>query len=47
MTRDPGIGKVGPMRIAFVITGLEFGGAEKCLVSLACGLDRRRFQPTV
>lgn len=35
------------MRIAFVITGLEHGGAEKCLTSLACQLDRSRFQPTV
>lgn len=34
-------------RIAFVITELEVGGAEKCLANLAVGLDRKHFEPTV
>jgi glycosyltransferase involved in cell wall biosynthesis len=34
-------------RIAFVITELEVGGAEKCLANLAVSLDPTRFQPTV
>jgi glycosyltransferase involved in cell wall biosynthesis len=33
--------------VALVITGLEVGGAEKCLTQLALGLDRRRFRPHV
>lgn len=37
----------GPIRIAFVITELEVGGAERCLVNLATGLDRGRFDPVV
>jgi len=36
-----------PIRIAFVITELEVGGAERCLVNLATGLDRERFDPIV
>ncbi|MBC8350754.1 MAG: glycosyltransferase [Planctomycetes bacterium] len=36
-----------PVRIAFVITELEVGGAERCLVNLASGIDRTRFAPTV
>lgn len=36
-----------PRRIALVITELEVGGAERCLVELACGLPRERFDPTV
>lgn len=36
-----------PWRIALVITELEVGGAERCLVELACGLPRERFDPTV
>jgi glycosyltransferase involved in cell wall biosynthesis len=35
------------MRIALCITDLDLGGAERCLVELARGLDRRRFVPTV
>jgi starch synthase (maltosyl-transferring) len=35
------------IRVAFVITELEVGGAEQALVRLACGLDRNRFQPVV
>ena len=37
----------GPIRIAFVITELEVGGAERCLVNVATGLDRERFEPIV
>ncbi|MDA1052819.1 MAG: glycosyltransferase [Planctomycetota bacterium] len=36
-----------PVRIAFVITELEFGGAERCLTNLAIGIDRTRFAPMV
>jgi glycosyltransferase involved in cell wall biosynthesis len=36
-----------PLRVAFVITELEVGGAERCLTEVACGLDRGRFEPTV
>lgn len=36
-----------PVRIAFVITELNVGGAERCLVNLATGLDRKRFAPVV
>jgi glycosyltransferase involved in cell wall biosynthesis len=34
-------------RVAFVITGLDVGGAEKCLTQLALHLDRRQFAPEV
>lgn len=36
-----------PIRIAFVITELNVGGAERCLVNLATRLDRKRFEPIV
>jgi glycosyltransferase involved in cell wall biosynthesis len=36
-----------PHRVAFVITELEVGGAERCLTNLVLGLDRRRFDPIV
>ena len=36
-----------PVRIAFVITELNVGGAERCLANLATGLDRERFEPVV
>src|SRR5437868_362049 len=36
-----------PKRLAFVITELEPGGAERCLVELATRLDRSRFSPIV
>jgi glycosyltransferase involved in cell wall biosynthesis len=36
-----------PLRIAFCITELNVGGAERCLVDLAIGLDRARFAPTL
>jgi len=35
------------IRIGYVITELEVGGAEKCLFELARRLDRRRFVPVV
>ncbi|MBL9124001.1 MAG: glycosyltransferase [Planctomycetaceae bacterium] len=35
------------LKIAFCITELDIGGAERCLVELACGLDRARFVPAV
>src|SRR5262245_14427627 len=31
------------IRVGLVITELEVGGAERCLVRLACGLDRNRY----
>jgi glycosyltransferase involved in cell wall biosynthesis len=46
MTPDP-IRMRDRMRIAFVITELEPGGAEKCLVELATRLDRARYAPVV
>ena len=36
-----------PIRLALVITELEPGGAERCLVNLATRLDRGRFKPAV
>ena len=36
-----------PLRIAFCITDLQYGGAEKILCQLAKGLDRRRWKPAV
>ncbi|MFN0020811.1 MAG: glycosyltransferase [Pirellulaceae bacterium] len=36
-----------PIRLALVITELEFGGAEQALVNLATGLPRERFSPVV
>lgn len=36
-----------PVRIAFVITELDIGGAERCLTNIALGLDRARFTPVV
>lgn len=36
-----------PVRIAFCITDLDPGGAERALVRLATGLDRGRWEPTV
>src|SRR5262245_55645995 len=37
----------GPKRLAFVITELNPGGAERCLVELATRIDRQRFSPVV
>ena len=36
-----------PLRIAFCITELDPGGAERCLVELVTRLDRRQFEPVV
>jgi glycosyltransferase involved in cell wall biosynthesis len=36
-----------PIRLALVITELEPGGAERCLVELATRIDRTRFAPVV
>src|SRR5438105_1971877 len=36
-----------PLRLALVITELEPGGAERCLVELATRLDRSRFSIAV
>jgi glycosyltransferase involved in cell wall biosynthesis len=36
-----------PKRLALVITELEPGGAERCLVEIAIGLDRSKFSPVV
>jgi glycosyltransferase involved in cell wall biosynthesis len=36
-----------PLRLALIITELEVGGAENCLVNLAVGIDRTRFAPEV
>jgi glycosyltransferase involved in cell wall biosynthesis len=36
-----------PLNIALVITELDVGGAERCLTSIATGLDRNRFAPVV
>ncbi len=36
-----------PVRIAFVITELDVGGAERCLTNLVVGLDRAKFDPIV
>jgi glycosyltransferase involved in cell wall biosynthesis len=35
----------GALKIVFVITELEVGGAERCLVNLATRIDRARFEP--
>ncbi len=36
-----------PVPLALVITDLDVGGAERALVALATGLDRRRWRPSV
>ena len=36
-----------PVPVALVITDLDVGGAERALVALATGLDRRRWLPSV
>ncbi len=40
-------GAAEPLRVALVITELNVGGAERCLVELATRLDRNRFAPAV
>jgi len=39
--------RMAAVRIAFCITDLELGGAERCLTELATRLDRKRFEPIV
>ncbi|HEY2154878.1 MAG TPA: glycosyltransferase, partial [Isosphaeraceae bacterium] len=36
-----------PVPITLVITDLDVGGAERALLALSTGLDRRRWQPSV
>lgn len=36
-----------PIKLGFVITELDVGGAERCLANLVIGLDRSRFEPFV
>ena len=36
-----------PVRIAFVITDLDAGGAEKAMAALVLGLDRSRWNPSI
>lgn len=36
-----------PVRIAFLIVNLEFGGAQRVVERLVLGLDRRRYHPIV
>lgn len=36
-----------PIRVGFCITGLETGGAERCLTELVTRLDPNRYTPTV
>jgi glycosyltransferase involved in cell wall biosynthesis len=45
--KEAGVGAASRIQIALVITELEVGGAERCLVQLAVGLDRARFEPAV
>lgn len=47
MELPPTIKHTSPHRLALVITELEPGGAERCLVELATRLDRSRFAPVV
>ena len=37
----------GPVPVSLVITDLDVGGAERAMVALATGLDRRRWLPNV
>ena len=37
----------GPVPVSMVITDLDVGGAERAMVALATGLDRRRWLPNV
>jgi len=36
-----------PARILYLATSGQVGGAERCLLSITAGLDRRRFEPCV
>lgn len=44
---ENGSGERPPIRVAFCITDLEVGGAERMFVELVCRLDRRRWEPRV
>src|SRR5438874_13429639 len=46
-TSQPDSSRAEPIRLALVITELEPGGAERCLVELATRLDRSRFLPVI
>lgn len=46
-TSQPVIAAQPPLRIAFVITGLDVGGAEMMLWKLLSRIDRTRFAPSV
>lgn len=41
------MGKHKPIGVALVITELDVGGAERCLVEVATRLDRAKFEPVV
>lgn len=41
------MGGVRPLRVLYVVTELDPGGAERQLAALAAGLDRRRYDPAV
>lgn len=41
------IGVSRPLKVLFVSHGGRLGGAERCLLSLVCGLDRSRCTPVV
>jgi glycosyltransferase involved in cell wall biosynthesis len=47
MEQPPTTKDSSPKRLALVITELEPGGAERCLVELATRLDRSRYSPVV
>lgn len=47
LTKSESRATAAPIRLALVITELFPGGAERCLVELACRIDRRRFSPVV
>lgn len=47
MTEREPSSSTGCVRLALVITNLNVGGAERCLVELATRIDRQRFEPEV
>ena len=47
MSHDPASHRPEKLRLALATTELAVGGAERCLVNLAIGLDRARFEPVV
>src|SRR4051794_26365845 len=47
MQNESPVSVQSPSRLAFVITELEPGGAERCLVELATRMDRSLFSPVV